>query len=90
MDLAEGLSDYDRPRLFHAFLNGYTETRQLRIQEQELANDIYAVAASMWFTTIRYEEEALDLLVERSDTKKIERVLDEMLEILSNIECIYI
>ncbi|MCM3784935.1 hypothetical protein M3231_18355 [Neobacillus mesonae] len=84
MDLAPGLCASDRPRLFEAFYKGYIKVRQLSNLEQEVVNDIYAVAASMWFTKIRYEEDSLEFLVERKETEKIESILDEMLKTLSS------
>ncbi|SDX43035.1 phosphotransferase [Paenibacillus sp. PDC88] len=83
MDLAEGLSTDDRPQLFNAFYDGYSKVRPLQELEQAVVKDVYAVVASMWFTTIRYEEDSLEFMVERHEVVKMESILDQMLELLS-------
>ncbi|WP_047912861.1 hypothetical protein [Paenibacillus sp. TCA20] len=83
MDLAEGLSTDDRPQLFNAFYDGYSKVRPLQELEQAVVKDVHAVVASMWFTTIRYEEDSMEFLVERHEVVKMESILDQMLELLS-------
>ena len=83
MDLAEGLNSEDKLRLFDAFMEGYRGMRELNDTEQRVLNDLYAVVASMWFTSIRYNEDSLEKLVERGEIDKIEVRLEEIKKILS-------
>lgn len=83
MDLVKGLTREDRRTLFDAFVDGYKNVRQLNDAEQKVLDDVYAVVASMWFTSIRYEEDSLEKLVERGEIDKIELRMEEIKKTLS-------
>ena len=67
MDLADGLTDADRPGLFAAFANGYLTQRQFSEAEQSVFSDICAMAKGLWFTRILYRDDSLEALLKRQD-----------------------
>ncbi|MDR0915842.1 MAG: hypothetical protein LBN02_01460 [Oscillospiraceae bacterium] len=82
MDLADGLTDADRPALFTAFVDAYTRERPLSQTEIAVLNDVYAVAESMWFSKIVHADDSLEKLVERGENDRATSVLRAVADIL--------
>lgn len=78
MDLDDQLTNQDRLKLFEKFYNGYMKERPLSVQEQAVVEDIFIVSSAMWFTKIKYHEDALENLVARHAYDQVQEKLQEI------------
>ncbi len=78
MPLVEGMKDGDRPKLFELFYQGYCSERDLSIKEEQVVGHIHALSAAFWFTTIRYNDDSLEQLVERREQESVTERLKEI------------
>ncbi|GKV70132.1 hypothetical protein NCCP2716_26300 [Sporosarcina sp. NCCP-2716] len=78
MPLAEGTGDDDRPELFMQFVQGYCSERELSKKEKQVVGEIQALSAAFWFTTIRYNDDSLEQLVERHEQESVTARLKEI------------
>ena len=83
MDLSDGLTDKDRPKLFKCFFRGYVNERQLTEKEMSIFNEIYSISSALWFTKIKYNEDSLAKLVERNEHQKVNSLLQEIYDPMS-------
>lgn len=83
MDLSNGMTDKDRPELFKWFLKGYINERPLTEDEKDALSEIYSTSSALWFTKIKYDEDSLTKLVERNEYDKVDLLLQEIYNILS-------
>lgn len=83
MELAEGLTDNDRIELFRRFVEGYQTERSLSNDEIKVFGDIYVISSAFWFTKIKYNENALEKLVERKETDQVGKLLEGIYSELS-------
>lgn len=83
MELAEGVTDNDRIELFRRFVEGYQTKRSLSNDEINVFGDIYAISSAFWFTKIKYNENALEKLVERKETDQVGKLLEGIYSELS-------
>lgn len=83
MDLAKGLDNEDRDRLFTLFVKEYVEYRRLNSLEIDVMDDIYAIIYPFWWTRIIFdEEESLKSYLDREDTSKVNRFLEDTYRLL--------
>ncbi|CAM3064325.1 hypothetical protein FITA111629_01425 [Filibacter tadaridae] len=84
MDLSGGLTDNDRTELFKHFFKGYITERPLSDDEKTVLSDIYSISSALWFTKIKYNENSLEMLVERKEADKVGELLQEIYDTLHN------
>ena len=83
MELAEGVTDNDRIELFRRFVEGYQTERPLSDDEKNVFRDMYSISSAFWFTKIKYNENALEKLVERNETDQVGKLLEGIYNNLS-------
>lgn len=79
MDLPEGAKPGDREQLFPALLKGYLSVRKLSDEEADAAWNVYTLYHALWFTRVVYNDDSLEMLVQRGDYAAANRLLRQML-----------
>lgn len=79
MDLPKGVGPGDREKLFPALLKGYLSVRKLSDEEADAAWLVYTLYHALWFTRVIYNDDSLEMLVQRGDYAAANWLLVQML-----------